>query len=71
MKKPSAIRSKPRSVTLTIDLPVLDEAATVLIYNLLCDLVDRFDHLYGEQICRFYATQDKTRIAQPPIYPDE
>ena len=71
MKKPSAIRSKPRSVTLSIDLPVLDDAATVLIYNLLCDLVDRFDHLYGEQICRFYSNQDKTRIAQPPIYPDE
>ena len=71
MKNSSASRSRPRSVTLSIDLPVLDDAATVLIYNLLCDLVDRFDHLYGEQICRFYSNQDKTRIAQPPIYPDE
>lgn len=62
MKNSSASRSRPRSVTLSIDLPVLDDAATVLIYNLLCDLVDRFDHLYGEQICRFYATQDKTKI---------
>ena len=62
MKKPSAIRTKPQSVTLSLNLPVLDDAAAVLIYNLLCDLVDRFDHLYGGQICRFYATQDKTKI---------
>ena len=71
MKNSSASRSRPRTVTLSIDLPVLDDAATVLIYNLLCDLVDRFDHLYGEQICRFYATQDKIKFGQPPINPDQ
>jgi hypothetical protein len=71
MSKPSAFRSKSMSVMLSFDLPVLDDAAAVLIYNLLCDLVDRFDHHYGEQICRFYATQDKTRRGQPMTNPDE
>jgi hypothetical protein len=44
--------------------PVLDDATAVLIYNALCDLVDRFDAHYGEQICRFYHTRDA--LTRPP-----
>ena len=58
MKTPSAMRTKPDPVTVTLHLPVLDDATAVMIYNFLCELVDRFDAHYGEQICRFYALQD-------------
>ena len=61
-----ACRSVP--ITLTIELPVLDDAAAVQIYNALCDLVDRFDALYGEQICRFYRSRDA--LTQRPPSPD-
>jgi hypothetical protein len=37
-----------------------------LIYNFLCDLVDRFDTHYGEQICHFYALQDRANLNRPP-----
>jgi hypothetical protein len=56
-----------RSITLTLDLPVLEDAAAVQIYNALCELVDQFDAHYGEQICRFYREHDA--LAQPPPGP--
>jgi hypothetical protein len=59
MKKPSGMRTKPDYVTVTLPLPVFDDATAVMIYNFLCELVDRFDAHYGEQICRFYAQQQR------------
>jgi hypothetical protein len=58
--------TKPHPLTVTLPLPVLDDAAAVLIYNFLCDLVDRFDTHYGEQICHFYALQDPASLNRPP-----
>jgi hypothetical protein len=66
MKKPSAVRTKPDPVTVTLHLPVLDDAAAVMIYNFLCELVDRFDTHYGEQICRFYSQQQRANSRSPP-----
>jgi len=56
MRTPSARRAKPNPgfVTVTLQMPVLDDATAVMVYNCLCELVDRFDSHYGEQICRFY-----------------
>ena len=54
------------SVTVTLDLPALDDATAVEIYNFLCDLIDRFDAHYGEQICRFYSARDPL-THHPPI----
>ncbi len=54
-------------------LPALNDATAVVIYNLLCQLVDQFDIHYGEQICRFYAKKDAKRNTQtrkPPPSPD-
>lgn len=59
MKKPSGMRTKPDPVTVTLHLPVLDDATAVMIYNFLCELVDRFDTHYGAQICHFYAQQQR------------
>ena len=67
MKKPAVMRTKPDPLTVTLHLPVLDDATAVMIYNLLCELVDRFDTHYGEQICRFYALQDAASCRSPPI----
>lgn len=47
-----------KTITVTLDLPVLDDLAAVQLYNALCDLVDQFDAHYGEQICRFYLARD-------------
>jgi len=59
-------------ITFTLNLPVLDDAAAVKIYNFLCELVDRLDAHYGEQICRFYALQDAANNRSPPmIHPDD
>jgi len=66
MKKPSVIRTKPDRVTVSLLLPVLDDATAVSIYNFLCELVDRFDNHYGEQICRFYSQQDAANNRPPP-----
>ena len=72
MKTPSAMRTKPDPVTVTLHLPVLDDATAVMIYNFLCDLVDRFDAHYGEQICHFYALQDAANRRSPPLtHPDD
>lgn len=57
-----------RTITITLNLPVLDDVAAVQLYNALCDLVDRFDAHYGEQICRFYRTQDA--LSRPPLSTD-
>jgi len=38
-----------------------------MIYNFLCELVDRFDSHYGEQICHFYSQQDAASCRSPPI----
>lgn len=67
MKKPSVMRTKPDPVAVTLHLPVLDDATAVMIYNFLCELVDRFDNHYGEQICHFYTQQDNTNCRSPPI----
>lgn len=66
MTTPSAMRTKPDPVTVTIHLPALDDAAAVMIYNFLCELVDRFDTHYGEQICYFYSQQQRTNSHSPP-----
>lgn len=66
MKTPSRRSRKPHPLKVTLPLPVLDDAAAVLIYNFLCDLVDRFDTHYGEQICHFYALQDRANLNRPP-----
>ena len=66
MKKPSAMRTKPDRVTVTLHLPVLDDATAVMVYNFLCELVDRFDTHYGEQICHFYAQQHRANSRSPP-----
>lgn len=65
MRTPSAMPTKPNRVTVTLPLPVLDDATAVMIYNFLCELVDRFDTHYGEQICRFYAQRANSR--SPPF----
>lgn len=54
MKKPAAMHTKPDPATVTIHLPVLDDATAVMVYNFLCELADRFDTHYGAQICHFY-----------------
>ena len=54
----SIMRPESAPVTVTFNPPALDDAAAVSIYNFLCEIVDRFDAHYGEQICRFYAAQD-------------
>ena len=64
MRTPSFMRSDPDPVTVT--LPVLDDAAAVMIYNFLCELVDRFDSHYGEQICHFYSQQQRANSRSPP-----
>jgi hypothetical protein len=66
MNTPSVMRTDPDPVTVTLHLPVLDDATAVMIYNFLCELVDRFDAHYGEQICHFYAQQDTTNSRPPP-----
>ena len=50
---------------------MLDDAAAVMIYNFLCELVDRFDAHYGVQICRFYALQDAANSKPPPVTPPD
>ena len=67
MRTSSAMPTKlnPDPVTVTFTPPVLDDAAVVTIYNVLCELVDRFDTLYGEQICRFYAQQHSANSRTP------
>ena len=71
MRTPSANRTKPVPVKLTLHLPVLDDATAVMIYNFLCELVDRFDSHYGEQICRFYSQQDRTNSRFQPNNPSD
>jgi hypothetical protein len=72
MKRPSTLRKKPKPVTVTLPLPVLDDATAVMIYNFLCELVDRFDSRYGDQICRFYAQPQRDNNSPPPItHPDD
>ena len=66
MRMPTAMHAKPNSVSVTFAPPVLDDAAAVTIYNVLCELVDRFDTHYGEQICRFYAQQHRATSLTPP-----
>lgn len=66
MKTPSAMPTKPDPVTVTLHLPVLDDATAVMLYNFLCELVDRFDTHYGEQICHFYS-QQQANSRSPPI----
>ena len=68
MRTPSVMRTKPDPVTVTLHLPVLDDATAVMIYNFLCELVDRFDSHYGEQICRFYSQQDAASCRSPPTH---
>ena len=68
MKQPSAMPTKPNPVTVTLHLPVLDDATAVMIYNFLSELVDRFDAHYGEQICHFYSQQQqRANTRSPPI----
>jgi hypothetical protein len=71
MKKPDIMRTTPDPVTVTVHLPVLDDATAVMIYNFLCELVDRFDSHYGEQICRFYAQQHTNSRPPPTNTPDD
>jgi hypothetical protein len=66
MKKSSTMRTQPKPVTVTLHLPVLDDATAVMIYNVLCELVDRFDTHYGEQICHFYSQQQPADSRSPP-----
>ena len=66
MKRPFVMRTKPDPVTVTLHLPVLDDATAVMIYNFLCELVDRFDSHYGEQICHFYSQQQRANSRSPP-----
>ncbi len=65
MRTPSIMRTDP--VTVTLNPPVLDDAAAVIVYHSLCELVDRFDAHYGEQIYRFYALQDAANSQSPPM----
>lgn len=67
MTTPSAMRTNPDPVTVTLPLPALDDATAVTIYNFLCELVDRFDSHYGEQIYRFYSQQLRANSRSPPI----
>ena len=60
-------RHPSNRVTMTLDLPALDDAAAAIIYNVLCELVDRFDDHYGEQICRFYAQHDDTNTTRNSV----
>ena len=71
MRTTSILRTKHDPVTVTLKLPVLDDAAAVMIYNFLGELVDRFDMHYGEQICRFYALQDAANNRSPPTIPPD
>jgi hypothetical protein len=49
-----------------------DDATAVMIYNFLCELVDRFDAQYGEQICHFYSKQQRANSCSPAIHtPDD
>ena len=66
MKKSSTLRTKPKPVTVKLHPPVLDDATAVMFYNVLCELVDRFDTHYGEQICRFYTQQQRSNSRSPP-----
>ena len=66
MKEPFGMRTKPDPATVTLHLPVLDDATAVMIYNVLCELVDRFDTHYGEQICHFYSQQQRANGRSPP-----
>jgi hypothetical protein len=66
MRTPSATRTKPVPAKVTLHLPVLDDATAVMIYNFLCELVDRFDAHYGEQICHFYSQQHRANSRSPP-----
>lgn len=59
MRKPSVMRKKPDPVTVTLTLPALDDATAVMIYNFLCEIVDRFDAHYGGQICHFYSQRQR------------
>ena len=40
MRTPSILRAKHDPETVTLNLPVLDDATAVMIYNFLCELVD-------------------------------
>jgi hypothetical protein len=60
-------RSIRRTITFTLEFPVLDDVAAVQLYNALCDLVDQVDANYGEQICRFYLARDA--LSQPTSRP--
>lgn len=66
MKKTSTMRTQPDRVTITLHLPVLDDATAVMIYNFLCEFVDHFDAHYGEQICHFYSQQQRANSRSPP-----
>lgn len=66
MKKPSVMRTKPDPVTVTLQLPVFDDDTAVMVYNFLCELVDRFDTHYGAQICHFYAQQHRPTPTNNP-----
>ena len=71
MKKPDIMRTTPDPVTVTVHLPALDDATAVMIYNFLCELVDRFDAHYGEQICHFYSQQRVNSRSPPANTPDD
>ena len=71
MKAPSVMRTKPDPVTVTLHLPVLDDATAVMIYNFLCELVDSFDAYYGEQICHFYSQQHANSRSPPTNNSDD
>ena len=64
------MRNQSPPMTIMVNLPVLDDASAVTIYNFLCELVDRFDDHYGEQICRFYEMLTPTipRALSPMIH---
>jgi len=66
MNPPSTKRTQPHPVTVTLPLPMLDDATAVMIYNFLGELVDHFDAHYGEQICRFYSQQQPAYSRSPP-----
>jgi hypothetical protein len=71
MRIASRMPTKPKPITVTLYPPALDDAAAVTIYNFLCELVDRFDAQYGEQICRFYAQQHTNSRSPPTDNPDD
>lgn len=60
------MRRTSKHISITFKPPVLDDAAAVAIYNLLCSLVDCFDAHYGEQICRYYAVKDPSSPKKRP-----